>query len=323
MTLSLLKLFASVLATGLGALAIAACGGDELPDDAVAKVGDAAIPRADYDKWYRLVVLSPFLRGESKDVFKRETMKALIQSEWVEQEATAQGITISDEEVEREWDERTSSSPEDEKARRQVLEDSGLTEDDLRYRARVDRLREKLEQAIGAKAPKVSDEDIAAYYEKNKQRFFRPERRDFIFVLTKAKAKADRARQALEDGESWKSVVKRYSTDPTNSMAAAIRGPKLAEGREALERAIYRTGKGEIDGPVKTRFGWYVFEVTNVRPALQHPLADVKRTISTLLQGRRRVAAVEEFYDDYRSKTVCADEFKVPECSNGPKEKSS
>jgi hypothetical protein len=37
-------------------------------------------------------------------VFKRETMQTLIESEWVDQEAAAQGITVSDEDVEREYE---------------------------------------------------------------------------------------------------------------------------------------------------------------------------------------------------------------------------
>ena len=321
MTPAPLKLLSSAVAAGLGALALAGCGND-VPDDAVAKVGDAVIPKADYDKWYKLVALSPFLRGEPKDVFKRETMQTLIESEWVEQEAAALHITVSDKEVEREWEERKGRSP-NERERRQVLARAGLTEDDMRYRARVDRLREKVEQAIVAKKPKVSEADIETYYEKHQKRFSTPAYRDLTFVLTKTQAKAEQAKQALEDGESWKAVVKKYSVDPKNFEAAAVKGPKLAEGREALERAVYRSRKGEINGPVKTRFGWYVFEVTKVTPASRRPLAEVKPAISSLLNGRRRLAAIEEFQEDYRNKTVCADRFKAPECSNGPKEKSS
>jgi foldase protein PrsA len=314
-----LKLLCSAIVAGLGAFALAGCG-NEVPDNAVAKVGDAVITRADYDKWYKLIALSPFLKGEADEVFRRETMQTLIESEWVAQEAAAQDIRVSDEEVERLWEAQQRRSP---KAYRQILKDSGLAEGDFRYRVKVDLLKGKLEQAIARKEPKVSDQDIEAYYEKNRKRFLLPERRDLTFILTKTKARAKQAKQALEDGEGWKAVIKKYSIDPKRSRAQAVRGPQLAEGREALERAVYRTGKGEINGPVKTRFGWYVFEVTKVMPSSHQSLADAKEGIRELLYRQREDAAIDRFHEDYRDKTVCADEFKAPECSNGPREKSS
>jgi parvulin-like peptidyl-prolyl isomerase len=315
-----LKLLSSAIVAGLGAFALAGCG-DELPDNAVAKVGDEVITRADYDKWRKFVVLSPFLEDESDALFKRETMETLIESEWVEQEAAAQDVTVSDQEVDRLWLHRKRGFPP--KAYRQFLKDSGLAEEDLIYRVKVEQLQRKLEQAIAANEPKVSERDIAAYFEKNRKRFALPERHDFTFVLTKTKARAEQAKQALRSGASWDTVVKRYSTTPKSSKAQAVRGPKLSEGREALERAVYNSANGEIDGPVSTRFGWYVFEVTKVTPEAPASLAEVKDRIRAVLESRRRDAAVARFHEDYREQTVCADEFKAPECSNGPKEKSS
>ena len=55
-------------------------------------------------------------------------------------------------------------------------------------------LQQKLTQKITEGASKVTDEDVEAYYEKNKKRFAQPERRDLNVVLTKTKAKADEAK---------------------------------------------------------------------------------------------------------------------------------
>jgi parvulin-like peptidyl-prolyl isomerase len=252
----------------------------------------------------------------------RDTMRTLIRTEWVQQEAADQGISVSAGAIERTL-EKEKSEFRDAKAYEQFLEDAGITESDLRFRVKVDRLQEILDQRIAAKEPKVSDEDIAKYYETNKESFRPPERRNFTYVLASARGGAEGARQAVEDGESWKTVVKRYSIDPKKSKAQAIDSPKPEKGLEALERAVFRAAKGEIGGPVKTRPGWWVFEVTEVLPAGQQPLAKVRKNIAAVLQEQRRVAAFERFQKDYRSQTVCADDFKVPECRNGPKEKAS
>jgi foldase protein PrsA len=316
-----LRLLSSAIVTGFAAVALSGCGGDDVPDNAVATIGDTVITRADYDKWHKFVVLSPFLKGEPDEVFRRQTMQALIESEWVEQEAAAQHITVSDEEIQRLWEERKSQFPPGEF--RQLLKDSGLAEKDLRYRVKIEQLQRKLEEALTAKEPRVTDQDIAAYFEQHRKRFVLPERRDFIYVSTKTKAKAAQAKEALQGGASWDAAVKQYSKTPKDSKARAVKGPSLSVGQEDLERAIYKTGKGQLNGPVKTTYGWYVFEVTKVMPSSPQSLADVKVRIRAFLESRRKPAAVDRFHAAYRDKTVCADELKTPECSNGPKEKSS
>jgi foldase protein PrsA len=310
-----------VVAAGPFLGALVGCGKEEVPDDAVAKVGETVVTRADYDKWYRFAEQSPFLKGKAQ--VKRETMEMLIETEWVLQEAAARDISVSGGEVEREAEKQRGGFPSDE-AYRRFLKDASLTEDDLLYRVKVDRLRVKLEKAIATKQSReFPDREIEAYYEGHQELFSRPESRDLTFVLTKTEAKAEDAKQALEDGEAWKPVVRKYSIDPEDYTARAVRGPKLAEGREALERAVYRSRKGEVNGPVKTQLGWYVFEVTKVTPAAKQSLADAEETITPILRRRRAAAAVEQLYQGYRKDTVCADDFKVPECSNGPKRKSS
>jgi foldase protein PrsA len=317
------KLIASAVAAGLGALAIAGCGDDDgLPDDAVAKVGDTVITKADYDKSHRLITLSPFLRGESDEVFKRKTMEALIVSEWVEQKAAAEDVTVSDDQVGRVFEARKSSFPNEEAFRR-FFKDAGLTEEDLRHRVRLELLQKKLEQKISRKAAKASPTEIESYYEQNEKRFIRPESRDLIFAVTKSRARAEQALHALEAGEPWQAVLRRYSSDPEHPTARAVKGPKLAEGRESLERAVYRTRVGEIEGPVKTRVGWYVFEVTKVTPKARQPLEQARETIATQLNGQRGAAAIQEFRREYRSKTVCAKDYLVPQCSNTPHEKTA
>ena len=219
-------------------------------------------------------------------------------------------------------EERKSGFPNEEAFSR-FVKDAGLTEEDIRHQVRVDLLQKKLEQKISRKVPKASPAEIESYYEQHPKRFTQPESRDLIFVVTKSKARAEQALQALEAGERWQAVVGRYSSDPEHSRARAVKGPKLAEGRESLERAVYQTRVGEIEGPVKTSVGWYVFEVTKVTPKARQPLEQARETIATQLNGPRAAAEVQKFRREYRSKTVCAKDYTVPQCSNGPKEKTS
>ena len=67
-------------------------------------------------------------------------------------------------------------------------------------------------------------------------------------VLTKTKAQAEKAKRALEDGKSWKQVVKQYSIDEA-SKAQGGKLPGVAKGQQekALDDAIFAARKGQVE----------------------------------------------------------------------------
>ena len=363
MTNATLKLLFAVAALGLGSAAIAGCGND-LPPGAVAKVGDASITEEEFDKWMTTAVKgqaqggqavvpdppeftkcmaakkeTPAPEGQGKqsdaalkkqckqefDTLKGEVMQFLIQAEWVQQEAEDQGIEVSDKAVRKSFEDQKKQAFPNDKAYQEFIKTSGMTEEDILFRVRLDQLQQKLTQKVTEDAKKVSDEDIQEYYDKNKQRFAQPERRDLRVVLTKTEARADQAREALADGQPWKRVVKRYSIDEASKAQGGLL-PAVAKGQQdkALDDAVFDAEKGETEGPVKTQFGWYVFEVEKVTPASQQSLEQSKDTIKNLLRSERQQKALDEFIkdfrEDYKDETECADDYRVAECSNAPKD---
>jgi foldase protein PrsA len=359
---SIKSLFALAL-VGLTALVVAGCGND-VPPGAVAKVGDAEITQDEFDKWLKTAVMgqaqggaaavpdppdyakcvaakkkTPAPEGQAKptesalkkqckqeyDQVKTEVMQFLIQAEWVQQEADQQNINVSETGVAKSFaDQKKQAFPTD-KAYKEFLKTSGMSEDDILFRVKLDQLQQKLTKKVTEESTKVSDAEVQEYYEKNKKRFAQPERRDLRVVLTKNEAKAEQAKRALDDGDSWKQVVKQYSIDEA-SKAQAGRLPAVAQGQQekALDEASFSAKKGDIEGPVKTQFGWYVFEVEKVTPASQQSLEQSKDTIKNLLRSEGQQKALDKFIKDfreeYKKQTDCAEDFRIPECKNGPKE---
>src|SRR5262249_1285125 len=145
----------------------------------------------------------------------------------------------------------------------------------------------------GAKAPTA--QEIAAYYEKNKSQFGSAETRDLHIVLTKDKATADKAKQAVENGESWSSVVKKYSTDE----ASKSQGGKLTvtKGNQepAFDNAVFAASKGDLIGPIKTQFGYYVIKVDNIKKSTQQSLKEATPAIKQALTQQGQQKAVSDF----------------------------
>ena len=77
---------------------------------------------------------------------------------------------------------------------------------------------------------------------------------------------------------------------------------------------------------MKTQFGWYVFEVEKITPASQQSLEQSKETIKNLLRSQRQQKALDEFIkyfrEDYKDQTDCADDYRVAECKNAPKDET-
>jgi foldase protein PrsA len=203
-----------------------------------------------------------------------------------------------------------------------------MTEKDVLFRVKLNELQQRLTQKVTQDSKNVSDADIQAYYEKNKKRFAQPERRDLRVVLTKTQAKAEQAKKELDSGQPFKKVVKKYSIDEASKSQAGLL-PAVSEGQQekAFDTAIFAAPKNKIQGPVKTQFGWYVFKVEKVTKASQQTLEQSKDTIKNLLRSQRQQKAldafVKQFREDYKDKTNCADDYRVVECKNAPKDESN
>jgi foldase protein PrsA len=350
---------------GLSAIAISACGND-VPSGAVATVGDESISQQEFDRWFKTASAAqaqggqaaepdppdfekcvatkkklPQPQGQDKpsdselkkqckteyETLRTQVMQFLIQAEWVQQEAEKQDVNVTDAQINKSLEDQKKQAFPNEKAYKEYLKSSGLTEEDVLFRVKLDQLQQKLTQKITEDSKKVTDQDIEAYYEKNKKRFAQPERRDLRVVLTKTEAKAQEAKQALEDGDSFKQVAKQYSIDEA-SKAQGGKLPAITKGQQekAFDEAIFSADKGELVGPVKTQFGWYVFEVDKVTEASQQTLEQSKETVRNLLRSQGQQKALDEwiknFREDYKDETSCADDFRIAECSNAPKEET-
>jgi foldase protein PrsA len=364
MTHARIKVACAVAATGAAAFVATGCGRD-VPPNAVAKVGDSTITKAEFNKWLRTAGSGqgagaappdppnftrcvaargkqPVPKGTRKpaagdlrkqckqeyDQLKSQVMQFLVQSEWIQQEAEEQDVKVSGAEVQRSFEDRKKQEFPNVKAYNRFLKTSGMNEKDILFRVKLDILQQKLTQKVTEKSAKVSDQDVQEYYDKNKKRFAQPERRNLNVVLTKTEGRADAAKKALDDGQSFKAVAKRYSIDEA-SKGQGGKLPDVTKGQQekAFDQAIFRAKRGQLEGPVKTQFGWYVFEVTKITPASQQSLDQARDTIKNLLRSQRQQKALDEFIKDfreeYKDKTSCADDFRIAECDNAPKEKTN
>ena len=358
--------FASFALVGLFAVGITGCGND-VPPSAVAKVGDATISKDEFERWYENAAAGASQGGQvvapdppdyekcvsglqsqpspegagkpTEDALKEQckqqyeqlrdqVMQFLIQAEWVQQEAEERDVSVSDEEVKKSFDDQKKQAFPKEADYQKFLEENGMSEEDILFRVKLDQLQTKLTQKITEGKSKPTDEEIKAEYEKNEKTYAVPESRDLSVVLTKTEAKAEEAKEALEDGDSFKEVAKEYSIDEaTKSQGGKLTDVTKGQQDGDLEKAAFSAEKGELKGPVKAQFGYYVFEVDKVNPASQPTLDEVKDRISQQLRSTKEQKVLNDFIKDFREKykeeTKCAEDYRIAECANAPEEEET
>jgi len=337
--------------------------GNSVPSNAVASVDGTPISLSDYQKWAAIaakgsaqggapVVPDPpaytrciaALRQQVRPVkgqpaptdvtlraqcrqqntaLVQNTMGTLIQQVWIEKEASAQGVSVSDAEVQRQLAATKRQSFPTEAAYQRFLKQSGMTQADVLERVRIQALAAKLTRKIQSSAAPVTDAQVQSYYQRNSAQFAVPERRDVQLILAKTQAQANAAKSAVQGGMSWAAAAKKYSTDAASKATGGeLKGVSQGQEDRAFDQAAFTARKGAIVGPVRGQFGWYVVRVVAITPAKQTPLSQASAQIRALLlqqnSQQKMTSFIRDFQTRWRAKTNCRAGYVVAICKNAP-----
>jgi foldase protein PrsA len=314
---------------------IAAGGNDHsVPKGAVADVDGKPITKAQFDHWLNIVVavqrppkskqkpVPPKPGTKAYQQVAQQVLQFLTTALWIEGEAADRGVTASADEIKAQFKQTKQQSFPSDKAYQKFLKQSEQTQADIDYRVKLDVLSNKIRQEVTADTGNISDKDVEDYYNKNKQQFSQPERRDVRVVLTKTTAKAQEALKALQGGEDFKKVAKQFSDDPaTKDQGGQLLGITQGQQEPTFDKALFAAQQGKLAGPIKTSRGYYVFQVTKITPATTQPLEQSKAGIRQLLVSQKQQQALDKFTtgfrDKWRKKTDCLKSLAIPDCSNG------
>jgi parvulin-like peptidyl-prolyl isomerase len=314
-------------------VAVVGCGGDDdddsqstdVPADAIAVVGDVAIPKSEYD---RLLSQAQTTFEQREQEFpaagtpefaqlRNAIVRNLVEQAQYEIAAEELDITVTDEEVQTRLGElKEQYFGGDEEAYQEELENTGQTEEQVLEVLRTRMLAEKIFEQITSEV-EVTDEDIQAYYEENGAQFEQPASRDVRHILVKTKAKADQIHQQLENGADFARLARQFSEDESSAEQGGDFTAQKGATVAPFDKVAFELETGELSEPVKTQFGWHVIEaVDDVEAASTQALADVEEQISsTLLEQKKNTRIqewVQELQDRFADQIVYAPGFEPP-----------
>ena len=264
--------------------------------------------------------------GDSKyEELKEAALNSLFESIWLQGVANEWGIEASDKEVAAELKKVKKESFKSEAEFQKFLKESHYTPADVNERVKIQILSKALQEKLKEKVPAPSQSEVENYYEAAKStQFTQKPTRDVRVIVNKDRKKAEEALAALSKDDSaknWTKVAKEFSEDPTTKESGGLK-KGLQEGveEEPLNAEFFRTPEGQVEGPIKAKSGYTVFEVQSSTPESVQNL----ETVESQIQGTLAQKAEQEYFTGFVSgfntqwtqRTFCASGYQTERCGN-------
>lgn len=279
-----------------------------------AMVNGKAISYTDFERELGMTQQRMGAQG-SEDAAKarKEVIDDMIGRELIYQKAVEQGITATEEQV----DQQISTIKMrfgDQKQFNTMLERMNTTEDQLKDQiGRMLVVREFIGKEIVPKVS-VSDKELEAFYESNKERFKLPEQVKAQHILIKvdkgatdeqkaeARKKLSDLKKQIAGGADFGELAKANSQCPSAPKGGDLgyfgKGQMVPE----FEKAAFALKTNEVSDIVETQFGYHLIKVVDRKPAGVAEFKDVKSRIVGELRNGKIQSEAESYADQLRKK---------------------
>jgi peptidyl-prolyl cis-trans isomerase C len=236
-------------------------------------------------------------------LFKTRVMKQVIDDYLISRELDKEGIEVTDDEVQAEFETFTSRFP-NERSLASFMERAGgeaSIRADMRKSLRLEKLLGKLYRID------VSEQQARAHFNKNKERYQEPEqvRARHILIktnddsseddLAKAKKRAQEIANEAKSGADFAELAREHSEGPTSTRGGDLGFFPRKRMVPEFDKAAFSMKKGEVSDPVKTQFGYHVIKLVDRKPATEHKFEDVDEEIYKRLERENLREKLEEF----------------------------
>lgn len=249
-------------------------------------------------------------------------MNTLIRQRWYEIYAKDHSVKVSNAAIQKQFEETLKSRFKNETGFREYLRISGLTMPEVLATVRAQLILEAVQKRV-ENYVSVSEKEVESKFKSRPQGYDSREKVDAEMVFTRDRASAVAARNAVESGQPWPTVAKKYMVSgPIQSPGGLVLQIDKTLFVPALSKRLFSAKPGVVVGPVSVAKGYYVFRVRKTHAPRKLTVKELNSTLRSNLLTTKRAAAWKKFQHDFdvewRSKTDCADDYKVELCKNGP-----
>jgi peptidyl-prolyl cis-trans isomerase C len=228
-------------------------------------------------------------------------------------EADRTGVEVPGDEVEKILTDMKGQLPEG-VTFEMALSRMNVTETSLRDDINRDLKIRKLVEQQTADVPEASDEEIAAYYNAEPDKFEVPETAEARHILISCAPDAEAAqkeekrqeaealRKQLVEGGDFGALAKEHSDCPSSAKGGDLGSIKRGATVKPFEDAAFSQEIDAIGEVVETQFGYHVIQVSKREEARKQPLEEVKDDIAQMLQGQKKQETVQTYLAGLKEK---------------------
>lgn len=245
--------------------------------------------------------------------FYREVLNELVAITLLQQDAQAQGVKASDQEIQQALSSRKSQFPSED-AYKKALAQAGVTETALRKQAGDQIAVQKYVQTRIVPKVAVSDQQAREFYDKNKAEMQMPERLHLRHILIRttpgappadkeaARKKAEDLLKRIQGGEDFAKLAQENSDDPGSKMRGGdldfVPRGRTPPSFDAAAAALKKPN--DLSPVVETQFGFHIIQLLERAPASTAPFEQVKERILLGLKQQQAQKMVQARADELR-----------------------
>ena len=242
--------------------------------------------------------------------YKKQKLDELVKQKLMKQEAKERGLSVSQKEKEKRFQQHISQIKNrykmSEDQLMQTLKKQGIKSLDQYKKMFLSNnannmLISKLREDVVDKV-EVSDKEIKEHYNKNKNMYKQEEQVKASHILVDTKEKAKEVKNKLNNGSNFKEMVKEYSTDKGSVENGGDVGYFKENGQmvSSFSKAAFKLNVGQISDPVKSQFGYHIIKVTDKKEAKTQTLEEVKNQIKQSIKKSRQSDVWNKFVKQLR-----------------------
>jgi peptidyl-prolyl cis-trans isomerase C len=251
---------------------------------------------------------------DRRNEIMRGLLDQLVTYTLLKQEAAARNITVATAEVDQEIDSMRKQAGGD-AGLKQKLKDRGMTMARLRSDAQTQMAIAKMMNAHVASAPPATDAEAKDFYDKNPDKFKRPEsvRASHILIgVPKEASDADRKsaltriEQVLKrakSGEDFAVLAREHSQDGSAANGGDLDYFVKGQMVQPFDKVAFSLKPTEISDVVTTEFGYHIIKVVDHRAAGNVPLEEVSQRIKEYLTDQKKQQTAQAFIAQLKQKS--------------------
>ncbi|WP_282011316.1 peptidylprolyl isomerase [Nitrospina watsonii] len=229
--------------------------------------------------------------------------------------ASKVGLIVEESQMQDALDDVRQRGNLSEKQLEEMLKQEGRSLEEYKKRIREQILMSKVINLEVRSRIKVSDKEIAEFYDEHRKEFWTTAQvraRHILFIMDQSldsdqiATKERKAREALakiRNGADFAEVAQEFSEDVTASNGGDLGVLEKGKMIPEFEKAAFALKNGEVSSIVRSPYGLHIIKVDEVLPGAPIPMEDVENQIIAQLKQQSFRTYFEEYIEDLHARS--------------------